>query len=220
MKYQDIQIPDLDLRGLFVDYWLNGQYTEAFAILANNPQLDNKAFVADCFNLVAQAIIALEAKYSTEVTGYLSTQLTQYNIAIGQFRQMSNWSSTTRYVVGNFVTYNDEIYLCYQDNINQVPTNENYWAYIRLRGLQGAGGIDVNLKYQWSGAINYAIRDVVYYDDCLWVATQANINQKPSVGSDYWGIFLKLPRAKIIVSQTPPAEADRYDGLIWCQVLE
>lgn len=218
-KYQDIQIPDVTLRTQFVDCWLNGQYSQALAILTDNPQLDTKAFTANCFTLIAQAITVLEGYFFTNVTDYLTAQLTNYNEAINQFRQKSAWSSSASYFVGNFVVYQNEIYLCIQDNTNQLPTVTAYWVYIGLRGEQGADSINVNLKYSWSSLAQYAINDVVVYGDYLYYATQANTGQIPSTTSAYWSVFLQFPKSKIIVSQAEPTAEMLYDGLVWWQIL-
>jgi len=218
-KYQDIQIPDVTLRTQFVDYWLNGQYSQALAILTDNHQLDTKAFTANCFTLIAQAITVLEGYFFINVTDYLTAQLTNYNAAINQFRNKSTWSPTVAYITGNFVVYQNDVYLCIQDNTNQLPITTTYWAYLGLRGKVGASGIDVNLKYNWLPATQYAIDDVVLLGDYLYVATQANQGQPPSPTSAYWDIFLQFPKSKIIVSQTEPTTNMLYDGLVWWQIL-
>lgn len=222
MLYQDIQLGDIELKSQYITLWMNGQYTEAFNILSNNPQLDSKAFVAECSNLIFQAIMAIEEKYDNDVNGFLALKLTEYNEAIDQFKQMGEWSAQIAYVVGNFVTHNNKTYLCIQDNINHEPptgAEDEYWVEIMLNGPEGSPGLDVNLKYAWSGAVTYAPRDVVYYKDGLYIATQASLNQPPSDTSEYWNVFLKMPRAKIIVSQTSVPPDELYDGLIWFRIM-
>jgi hypothetical protein len=219
MKYQDIQISDVALRSQFVQYWLNGQYTQAFAIIDNNPQLDSKAFIADCLNLITASILTLEQLYYTNVEDYLVAELQQFNVAINNFRQKNTWSSTTSYVVGNFVVYNSEVYLCFQANTNILPTNTAYWAYIGLKGQDGASTLDVQLKYEWKTNVNYVPKDVVYYIDTLYVSKTNNIAKIPSTSTSDWDIFLEIPKAKIIVSQNPPTGDILYDGVIWWRIL-
>lgn len=218
-KYQDIQITDITLRNQFIDYWMNGQYDQAFAIITNNPQLDTKAFTSTCFTLIAQAITVLENYFFNGVTDYLTAQLTNYNAAISQFRNKSTYVAATAYVVGNFVVYNNDVYLCIQDSTGNLPTNTTYWVYLGLQGAQGGAGIDVNLRYNWSPAVNYITNDVVLYGNILYVATQPSTGQIPSTTSSYWNEFLEMPKSKIIVSATEPTSDMLYDGLIWWQII-
>lgn len=219
MKYQDIQLADVALRNQFIDYWMNGQYTQAFAIIANNPQLDTKAFTSTCFTLIAQAITVLEGYFFTNVTNYLTAQLTNYNAAISQFRTKNAYSSTTAYTPGNFVIYNSNVYLCIQDSTGNLPTNTTYWALVGLQGATGADGLDVTIKYEWNSTVTYAVNDVVNYQGQLYFAKQANSGQTPSSTSAYWDLFLAVPRAQIIVSQDAIPASELYDGLIWWRVL-
>lgn len=216
MKYQDIQISDNALLSQFVQYWLNGNYSSAFAIIGNNPQLDSKAFLATAINLIGQAIVTVESYYSTNVTDYFVLKLTEFNTAVDNFRQKTTWDSSTNYLVGNFVDYNSDIYLCVMNNTNILPTNTTYWVYLGLRG-DTVNSLNMTLKYNWNSSSLYNKNDVVTYNNIMYYALQSNQNQNPSTATAYWGVLLNIPKAKIIVSQAQPI--DLYDGLIWWQIL-
>lgn len=59
-KYQDIQIADSILLTQFQQAWSNGDYTTAFNIIDNNPQLDTKSFVADVINTLTASLTYLQ----------------------------------------------------------------------------------------------------------------------------------------------------------------
>lgn len=59
-KYQDIQITDNTLLTQFQQAWSNGDYTTAFNIIDNNPQLDTKSFVADVINTLTANLTYLQ----------------------------------------------------------------------------------------------------------------------------------------------------------------
>lgn len=59
-KYQDIQITDNTLLTQFQQAWSSGDYTTAFNIIDNNPQLDTKSFVADVINTLTANLTYLQ----------------------------------------------------------------------------------------------------------------------------------------------------------------
>ena len=52
-RVQDIQISDASLKAQYISYFLEGNYSAMIDLIANNPQLDYKAFVANIMNDVA-----------------------------------------------------------------------------------------------------------------------------------------------------------------------
>lgn len=218
-KYQDIQAQDVALRNQFVTAWLSGNYGQAFNIVQNNPQVKSKAFVAECFNNMFTAVKVLENYFYSGVTEEFSILLTEFNEALNEFVSKSSWDSSVEYMVGNFVVYNNAIYLCIVNNNNIIPTNTQYWVYLGLRGERGAPYINAQIKYQWNSSIEYAIHDVVIIDNVLYIATASSTNQYPPVATNYWEILVTLPKPKIVVSSTPPSGNMLYDGMIWCEII-
>ena len=218
MKYQDIQVNDIALQSQFATYWMQGNYTEALNLLENNGQLDSKAFVAEVMLKIGQSLAIIESYYARDFENALSLDLTLFNASINEFKNRKQWDSAIAYKIGNAVEYNNNAYVCIQDNINQLPTNVNYWVeLIGLQGDKGIPGIDVNYRGQWLSTQIYNKNDVVVYGDYIWVSLQDNATNMPSVTSDKWGIFLPFPKVKIIVSREQPASI--YDGLIWARIL-
>lgn len=217
MKYQDIQLSDVSLQSQFANAWLSGNYSYALQMLSNNPQLNSKAFMASVMQNIGTYLSALESYYFTDFEDVLDIQLDIFNNAVNQFRQRNQWVETETYVVGNFVVYQNAVYLCIEANINQLPTNETYWAYVGLIGETGADGIAGELKYQWSSVVSYYVGDVIVYGDAMWYATQNSNGQVPQANSEYWEVFLDFPVVKIIISRTEPTSP--YEGLVWFRIL-
>ena len=218
MKYQDIQVNDIALQSQFATYWMQGNYTEALNLLENNEQLDSKAFVAEIMLKIGQSLAIIESYYARDFENALSLDLTLFNASINEFRNRKQWDSAIAYKIGNAVEYNNNAYVCIQDNTNQLPTNVNYWVeLIGLQGDKGIPGIDVNYRGQWQSTQIYNKNDVVVYGDYLWVSLQDNVTATPSTISDKWGIFLLFPKVKIFVSREQPVNI--YDGLIWAKIL-
>ena len=218
MKYQDIQVNDIALQSQFAAYWMQGNYTEALNLLENNGRLDSKAFVAEVMLKIGQSLAIIESYYARDFENALSLDLTLFNASINEFRNRKQWDSTIAYKIGNAVEYNNNAYICIQDNTNQLPTNANYWVeLIGLQGDKGIPGIDVNYRGQWLSSKIYNKNDIVIYGDYLWVSLQDNVTNMPSTTSDKWGIFLLFPKVEIIVSREQPVSI--YDGLIWAKIL-
>ena len=75
-KVQDIQISDASLKAQYISYFLEGNYSAMFNLIANNPQLDYKAFVANIMNDVATILSTLQNNYQTNVPDYLAVLTT------------------------------------------------------------------------------------------------------------------------------------------------
>lgn len=186
-RWQDISISDASLKAEFISKFLNGDYTNAFAIIENNPQLDTKAFLANVLNEIANFLSLLQNGFQYEVIDYLSTQLTNFDNLINEFKSKSEWENDVVYQIYNFVSYNgiDYMYINTTPSSNILPTNQNYWIEINNRGEQGGYGIGVDLKYDWDSSVRYNPLDVVYYNNTLWVAVSSNINKIPSDESEW-----------------------------------
>lgn len=224
-KYQDIQNTDLTLKNQFAQSWLNGDYSAAFSVIRNNPQLDSKAFVATCFSNIVDALIILENYYYNNVTQEMQLLLTEYNEGINQFINRRQWDAEEDYKVGNFVLYgstlaDSQIYLCIQDNSGVLPTDTDYWAYIGLTGEKGDSAVIVDFKYNWNSTTSYNKNDVVMYDKNIYYALRPNINKTPNTNPQDWGFFMKIPQIKIFISPTPPSSELIYDGLVWWQIIQ
>lgn len=217
LHYQDLQIPDVTLRTQFRQYMQAGQYAEALDLLSNNAaQLQGKAYIANTINTITNGILELEGYYNTGVTLYLSNLATQYFALVDNLKKAGTWLSTTQYTPYNFVVYNNNVYMCFKEPpIGTLPTDNQYWLYLGLRGQQGAPGVDVVMRYNWSSTNTYAPNDLVVYDGNIYVALTNNTNVIPTSSSTDWLLFLKIDKGQIYVGTTPPINPS--NDTIWFQ---
>lgn len=180
-RFQDITINDASLKALFISYFLNGQYGQAFNLITNNTQLNTKAFVANVMNEIAGILSSLQENFNDEVILYLENQLSGFQIIIDNYLLKNDYDGSTEYQIYNFVIYNDLIYMYINSDPSSgnLPTDTDYWVEIGLLGQKGEPGIGVNLRYAWDSSVTYNPLDVVYYNNELWVATIQNTNVTP-----------------------------------------
>ena len=214
-RVQDIQISDASLKAQYISYFLEGNYSEMLNLIANNPQLDSKAFVANVMNDVATILSTLQNNYKINVPDYLAVLTTEFDTRVGQFKDFDEWDSSVEYSLYNFVDYNGDIYMYINDtaSVGNAPGNTTYWLLIGLRGAQGAPGVGLNLRYDWSSVAEYNPLDLVFYGDSSWVAVYTNTNQPPSANSQYWFRFAEHKPVGIESSTTQPIQT--YVGQIW-----
>lgn len=214
-RVQDIQISDASLKAQYISYFLEGNYSEMLNLIANNPQLDYKAFVANIMNDVATILSTLQNNYQTNVPDYLAVLTTEFDTRVGQFKDFDEWDSSVEYSLYNFVDYNGDIYMYINDtaSVGNAPGNTTYWLLIGLRGAQGAPGVGLNLRYDWSSVAEYNPLDLVIYGDSSWVAVYTNTNQPPSANSQYWFRFAEHKPVGIESSIAQPTQT--YIGQIW-----
>lgn len=215
-RYQDIQIPDVALQQQFENNVSQGQYSQALALLTSNAeQLSGKAFIADLVNALTNGILTLEQLFETNVIEYLDNLEADYQTLIDNFKKIGIWNINLPYNQGNFVVYNNLIYLCIKNApINTQITNTTYWLEVGLRGATGAPGLDVIMRYNWSSSAYYQVNDVVIYDNNFYVCITPNSNIFPTL-SYYWQPFLDLGKAEIYVWPNPPAKFS--DNTVWIQ---
>ena len=214
MKVQDIHTTDVSLWGQYVQAFANGQYDQAAAIL-QSAQLQTKAMKAGVLNEAADNLLALEQLYYSNVEDTLADDLTAFNQMIAQFVTKQAYNAAIVYTKGNFVTYDNAVYVYINDVAasGHVPTDTAYWLYLGLRGKDGDAGLDLRLKYNWQQNVQYNRYDVVVYKNAMWYANEANVNIAPDAAGTTWGLLFQIPIAKIFTSRQQPDS--RYAGLLW-----
>lgn len=205
-RYQDIQIPDESIRKQFKQYMMTGRYAEALNLLTTNAQkLQGKAYVADAINKITTGILDLQGRYNDGVPVFLSDLAHQFNTLIKNMKRMGLWQNTVQYYPYSYVVYNQEIYLCLTEPpIGTLPSDEQYWLYLGLRGEEGAYGIDVNMKYGWSASAQYKINDIVTYNQNIYVALKDNANANPETDATAWMLFILVAKGEINIGMNPP----------------
>ena len=219
-RFQDIKISDANLKAEFITKFFDTDFSGAFAIINNNPQLDSKTFLASVMNDIAAILSLLQNNFQNGVIDYLSSQITNFQTIIDNYKLKGVYDAQTTYRIYNFVTYNDKDYLYINSTASSgnLPTNTTYWLELGLQGAEGGGGIDVILKYNWDSSLHYEPLDIVYYNNTLWVAKVANSNVAPSNGAT-WEVFVPFDLVDIYSNSSAPTGDNLYNGLIWLEML-
>ena len=202
-----------------MQYFREGYYSQALALITDNADIDSETVRPEVFNMINTSLTYLQNLYYNSVEVVLSEDEQQFQLMINNFINKKEFSATATYVPYNFVVYNQEIYMCLKATTAGIlPTNTDYWLLIGLKGEIGATAIDTTLKYKWDYKITYSVKDVVTYDNILYVAKTRNNNSQPDTNPEDWEIFMKIPRAKIIVSAIEPNPDALVVGGQWWQV--
>jgi hypothetical protein len=221
IKWQDLALKNENLRQQFMQYFREGYYSQALALITDNADIDSETVRPEVFNMINTSLTYLQNLYYNSVEVVLSEDEQQFQLMINNFINKKEFSATATYVPYNFVVYNQEIYMCLKATTAGIlPTNTDYWLLIGLKGEIGATAIDTTLKYKWDYKITYSVKDVVTYDNILYVAKTRNNNSQPDINPEDWEVFMTIPRAKIIVSATEPNPDALVEGGQWWKIDE
>ena len=219
IKWQDLALKNESLRQQFMQYFREGYYSQALALITDNVDIDSETVRPEVFNMINTSLTYLQNLYYNSVEVVLSEDEQQFQYMINNFINKKEFSATEVYVPYNFVVYNEQIYMCIKETTAGIlPTNTDYWLLIGLKGEIGATAIDTTLRYKWDYKITYSPKDVVTYNNVLYVAKNRNNNSQPDINPEDWEVFMTIPRAKIIVSATEPNPDALVEGGQWWQV--
>lgn len=221
IKWQDLALKNENLRQQFMQYFKEGYYSQALALITNNADIDSETVRPEVFNMINTSLTYLQNLYYNSVEVVLSEDEQQFQYMINNFINKKEFRATEIYIPYNFVVYNEQIYMCIKATTAGIlPTNTDYWLLIGLKGEIGATAIDTTLRYKWNYKITYSPKDVVTYNNVLYVAKNRNNNSQPDINPEDWEVFMTIPRAKIIVSATEPNPNALVEGGQWWKIDE
>ena len=217
MRVQDIQNTEQTLYYNYIQYFLNGQYLQARRIL-NREDFRSKAFNNITINNANNDVFNLEKLYYTNVEDNLADKLLIFNTAIINLFYKDAYDTSKEYSKGNFVLYDNAVYVYISEvSTNNVPTDGRYWLFLGLK-QDGAPGLGLKLKYQYSSTVQYNEKDAVIYNNNMYWAKKDNQGVIPGTDNSVWELLFESVKAKIYVSKVPPANL--YRGLLWFEVLD
>lgn len=221
-RYQDVHISDLELRKQYYEAFLSGNIDNAKSIYTNNKaQLEGKVLNAENLNSLITGILDREMDYMNDVPYTMNDLFINYQVDINQLIYMKEWSSTKAYAKNNFVLYNNEIFFALEIIFpSSIPPEVNGevrpgWLKLGLRGEKGHPTLDVNYQGEYDAGTTYKLRDMVVYENNLYVAKQAVVGEKPDT-SNSWFQALKVPLTPIYVATTAPSELRVGD--VWFKI--
>lgn len=178
-------------------------------------KLRNKLILPDDWNALQASISNMQMFLQNSVVGYINQKQAEFDAQVEKFADKGAYVSTTTYMQNNFVTYQNQTYLCTVDNtVNIPPTNTSNWRLAAAQGATGAQGLPgLNLVFQgtYDPTIQYATGNAVQYNGSIYYATQASVGETPQSNGTSWTIF--MARSSVLVSPTPPTSP--VDGMVW-----
>lgn len=216
-RLENININEVTLKQKYYDSFINGNIEQAHQLINDNPELKFKVLNAENLNKIIEHILQLENNYFNEVEDVLESHLNKYQIDINDLIYLRNYNSNTQYEINNFVSYNDEIYYCFErPPIGTLPTNETYWIYLGLHGEDSRTGLGVKYQGNWSSSKTYNKYDMVVYSNQLFVAKENNLNKIPTISTE-WSLQMAVKEQGIFVSEEEPPNIQH--GNVWIQIL-
>ena len=187
-RMSDLSTSDLTLVNQYYTYYNAGNLAAAAQLLIDNPTLMNKIFNAAKFNILRDALIALQRYYKSDVQTYIDSTRESLQDEIDTFVPMGTYSSSTSYVKNNIVTYSGNGYICKQSCKGKTPgttAGADYWQLIASKGDKGDSGTGLTFRGTYSSTASYTKDDAVTDGHAIWAALQASTGQALAEGA-YW----------------------------------
>lgn len=211
----------LSSRDLFLNYYYamqSNNTSSANSILLNNPSLANQITNSQNVNYLINGVNEREIEPKRDIDYYLDKLYQDFLVMINNTRVKGDFDSTIQYYPHNLVYYNGKGYYALKEPpIGTLPTNTEYWLEFDIRGFQGYGGLDLNLKFNWDNTIPYKKGDIVIYRNKMWYALADNTNYEPNLNHYPW-VIISMPK---MANKTPIQRATPtgYDtGDFWFQI--
>lgn len=215
---QDLQLENSQLRQEYYTRFMEGNYSQAFQIIVNNPQLSSQVLKKENLNALVDGILALENYYKNGVTDYLQNEIARLQINIDELVYMNQFDPLIKYEINNFVLFNGEMYYCYKNaQIGTLPSDPNYWIYLGLKGDKGSDSLGVKYVGEWIPTTAYLKNDMVVYDGNLYVSKLNNTNKIPKNYPTEWFLAVKFIPQVIYISLAP--DPSWGVGTIWIKLL-
>lgn len=218
-RWQDLSLSNRNLMRQFSQYFREGYFSQALALIIDNEDIDSETVMPICFNMIHTALEYLQNLYYNSVEVKLAEDEQIFQIMINNYINKKEYQATQTYEMYNFVVYDKQVYMALKQTNGNLPTDTEYWVLIGLKGEDGATSINVQLKNKWNKSTSYVVNDVVSYNNVLYVALKANSNVQPDTTPSTWQVFMKLPRARVIVSETEPTDEQLEVGGQWWKIL-
>ena len=211
----------LSSRDLFLNYYYamqSNNTSSANSNLLNNPSLANQITNSQNVNYLINGVNEREIEPKRDIDYYLDKLYQDFLVMINNTRVRGDFDLTVQYYPHNLVYYNGKgYYVLKEPPIGTLPTNTEYWLEFDIRGFQGYGGLDLNLKFNWDNTIPYKKGDIVIYRNKMWYALADNTNYEPNLNHYPW-VIISMPK---MANKTPIQRATPtgYDtGDFWFQI--
>ena len=188
-RMSDLSSRDIPTVNEYYAYYNAGNLTAAAELLINNPSLMSKLFNAAKFNILRDAIVALQRYYKSDVQAFIDKTRGTLEEEVAQFTPMGDYDPKKTYRQFNVVLFDGCSYICKQPKLTGIAptpeaTDEN-WGLLAARGVQGASGVGLSWRGAYSSEIDYYVDDCVTDGVSMYVALK-NSRGKGLYDTEYW----------------------------------
>lgn len=165
-----------------------GDFAGANKIRIDHPELEHVIVDSRKLNQLSDSIIALQQFFHDEIQKWI------FNVSA----YAGEWNRTTKYQKFNIVSYAFEGAIqFYQASkldmpIGTLPTNEDYWVCVTLRGEKGDPGIGLSYAGLWNELTRYKTDQFVVCENGFWLCLADNENSKPRKNNSNWELMLQI----------------------------
>lgn len=92
------------------------------------------------------------------------------------------YSVTTTYSIGDFVTYQGNLYQASLSSLAIAPSNNTAWTLVST---------GFTWKNNWSANTTYNIGQIVLYSNIPYLSLDTNIGKQPNISTNDWRVFNK-----------------------------
>lgn len=200
----------------------SNDYETAQNIFAQIPNGNQKIINAQKLNTIIDTCEALENFYKTDVQPYVEKKQVEWQNIIDLFDYKGTYNPTITYFKNNFVTYTyngvNQVYIAITNPpLGTDPTNTTYWRVLSVRGEKGDSGEGLSFLGKWDSTVHYTAQNVVTYGNYVWACIEANNNQPPFEGSQYWVNIGSIRPREIPIQEGTPRQQETGD--LWFRIV-
>lgn len=220
--FLDITVSDAQLIQQYQTAIQSNDYETAQNIFAQIPNGNQKIINAQKLNTIINTCEALENFYKTDVQPYVEGKQVEWQNIINLFGYKGTYNPTITYSKNNFVTYIyngvNYVYIAVTNPpLGTVPTNTTYWRVLSIRGEKGDSGEGLSFLGEWDSTVHYTTQNVVTYGNYVWACIEANNNQAPFEGSQYWVNIGSIRPREIPIQEGTPSQQETGD--LWFRIV-
>lgn len=173
---------------------LNPTQQAQLTSLTQQLQSAGKLLSADFLNSLANAIVSTESYFLNTVNSDITNMENTFAAKVAKFSNQGTYNPATNYMDMNFVTWNNQSYICTLDNtINIDPSHTSNWVLIAAQGATGpTGPAGASLSYigTYSSLSTYQQNQLVSYNGSTYICTQNNVTGQTPTNTTYWTEFV------------------------------
>ena len=208
-RWEDLTSAQVTAYVNYINALNEGDWAKARQVFDNGGLSKNMLPTADDFNKMCDTILECKALYEAQTTSAKGIQ-----DFMAQFAYKGVWSASniSQYKKFSIVRYSDPNYGTYLYIANvDITTTTNPWSsstgtnpqWLRIVPASTTNTTST-FRGNWVATANYVVGDVVFNDNCMWVAEINNTNSKPTTTNNTWRQIINFNNYIAQYSATQP----------------